>query len=539
MSSESSVPSDETVAAVKVEVDTAPTIETKPKTTKIRDTYSAFPADAVAKVRYRVKDVPMSRASREEYEEQLMEYAKSSWNEATQDTFESELEAYSQGLLRPMRGHWGHDEYNSVFDREDAEWQQRLDCSKGAVGIKRLNVSTKGKAHLKGAAAVTALQTSLGMGGPGEVQCVHSGITITFGNFKLTEMLTISNILISRRMDIGYDTAGYLISGGDVKLTMDLLDFCLSHAMSTNIKGWMQGDLQTLKSLLLATDIHSIFTACLESIYPGGYPSIQRCKNEGTTCTYSTEEQLKASLDGREFDVSGLIYFRRMHFIDGNSLTLDNRNFMMEVHTGEEILAYQESVNRSERKVIVSGGDVDYSLYLKIPHVDVYESRGNHWVNGVVNMVNVSLNMGEDLDGEERETKRNEYMVQYQKALTLSRHACWIESVQFKLSPDDDEVITVSDVDTIGEYLEQFSADEEMESQITGLINNYREDVQFSFTGFTNYECPKCGESQAEGIDKARGIIPVNVVDYFLDLMVWRREQHMSRKTSQGVRAKR
>jgi hypothetical protein len=365
----------------------------------------------------------------------------------------------------------------------------------------------------------------MGVGRPTKIPLWHSGITVTVANFKENEILSLNHSLNEQRMELGYATQGFLFSASDVNIVMEIVDFVLDHVISTNLKGWVQGDKNILKELILVTDIQTLLAGALDAIYPSGYPTERHCINSGTEkCDH--KPKFKRTVGGLEFDTDSLLRFNRTMWTDTNRITLESKQHMAAgsgSHEKADILKYQTSfnlINNLSEPVVINGARIQLSF--QQPNLVKYEQVGSLWITGVMDMVDKSMSGVADNDKKTRVSKRRGFIRDYEYVLRFQKHAAWVKSIQYSKDEEGSEPVVITDAKTIFALLGELSQDEELVTKATKEINKYRENVQVTFTGIPNFSCPSCGASQIEGEPHKHSLIPMDMVSYFFTIMAWR-----------------
>ena len=319
-------------------------------------------------------------------------------------------------------GTWYDGNYNDLFTREGSEFTQRVDSEKGPIGIASQALTTGGS-NLTGPSALMALQNVMGQGKPTRIPLWSSGFNVTLAGFKESEILTLSMALTETRAEIGYETGGLLFSAGDTNAVSDIVDFVLSHVISTSIRGWTKGDIETLKSHILVTDIPALLTGALVSIYPSGYPALHTCKMAGSEiCDY--EPQIKQDAIGVEYHVDSLIDFKRTLWVDTTRISKAMRAHMSakdNTHTLEQIKTYQETNNPADGITKEING---VRLVLAVPTIAKYTDYGSRWINNVIAMTNEVMDNVRTGTAAERKVKRQGGNTSISTSATCTASCC-------------------------------------------------------------------------------------------------------------------
>jgi hypothetical protein len=510
------------------------TVTHKPTVILEANPFKDLSAEPGIRVRDWVFPVPMETTTVESLDRLIRDYALEAEANMSESAARSAVQAYADHLRQTYLGHWRHGQYANLFTREGAEFVQAIDSDKGPIRIGGQNVALGNSQAMSGPSAIMAIQNALGIGKPTKVPCWSSGLVLTLGNFKTSEILSLNLALTETRAEIGYETGGMLFSGGDVNIISEVVDFILDHVIATNIRGWMVGDKAVLKKLLKVMDIPSLLAGALASIYPSGYPTVHKCKNTGTAkCDYNPA--LEVDIDGIEFKVDSLLDFKKVVWTDRTRVSPKARRFMSSgnnVHTVEQIEEYQDEFNTLEP---LSAPLSDSGAIVKIafhqPNLETYERVGRLWINGVMEMVNMAMDRITDADRETRRTKRISFIRNYQHALRLQKHAAWIKNLQMHV-PGEDEPRIVSDTDTLFSSLETLAEDKALAKNIIEAVDKHRVDAQVTFTGIPNYVCPSCNEPQLDPAEAEHGLIPMDMVAYFFTIMVWKWEHEATISTN-------
>jgi hypothetical protein len=479
--------------------------------------------DSIALVKDWTVPVPMSETTVKEIGELITEYTKEVMGKLDEDDAIAAIKEYSSKLKSIYTGHWLRGEYSSLFVKEGAAFNQTVDSESGPIRIQGQQMSNK--SATTGASAIIALQNMMGVGRPTKIPLWHSGVVLTVGNFKESEMLSLNHTLNEQRMELGYATQGFLFSGNDVNLVMEVVDFVLDHVIATNVKDWIQGDKATLKELILVSDVPSMLAGSLDSIYPSGYPTEKHCINSGTDkCDY--KGGVKMEIGNLEFTPDSLLKFNRTVWVDTNRVSLEAKRHMssaMGSRSKESILSYQASFNSTDNlSEVLELGEAKLRLSYQQPNLKRYESTGLYWIAGITDMVEKAMKAVNGADNKTRAAKRRDFIKDYEYILRFQKHAPWIKSIQYGLDLESDDVVVVTDIKTIFGLMEEIAQNEKLVNLATESVNEYKTDTQVSFTGIPNFKCPSCGTSQVTGEEAKHGLIPMDMVSYFFTIMAWR-----------------
>ena len=485
------------------------------------------PFESLESITSNIKDwtvpVPMSEITLKEISELITDFTKEAIGKMDADDAKAAIAEYSEKIKSIYTGHWLRGEYSSLFTAEGTSFSQSIGSDDGPIRIQGQQMNNRNA--VTGASAVIALQSMMGVGRPTKIPLWHSGVVLSVGNFKESEILSLNHTLNELRMELGYSTQGFLFSGNDVNLVMEVVDFILDHVISTNIKDWIQGDKGILKDLLLVSDVPALLAGALDSIYPSGYPTERHCINSGTDkCSY--EGGPKMQIGGLEFTPDSLIKFNRTIWTDTNRIGLEAKRHMtaaMGTKSKESIKSYQDAFNVTDNlSEVLELNGAQIRLSYQQPNLRTYEETGLYWIAGVTDMVEKAMSSVTGADKQQRIKKRRDFIRNYEYILRFQKQAAWVKSIQYGRDIDGDDVMVVTDVKTIFGLMEELAQNSELVDKANASVNQYKTDTQVSFAGIPNFECPSCGEAQATGEESKHGLIPTDMVSYFFTIMAWR-----------------
>lgn len=480
--------------------------------------------DKMAQIKDWTMPVPMSESTLKTLHELITDYTKAMVEKLDEKDVEAAVTAYAERLGTVYRGHWLRGEYSKVFTKEESDFKQYVDSENGPLRIQGQAVNPK--SATTGPSAIIALQNMMGVGRPTRIPLWNSGVVLTVGNFRESEMLSLNHALNEQRVELGYATQGFLFTGNDVKIVMGVVDFILDHVIATNIKDWIKGDKSVLKELILVSDIQALCAGSLESIYPSGYPTEHSCVNTGTDkCSY--KGGIKMEIGNLEFSPDSLLRFSRTIWTDTARIDIEAKRHMAApagTHPIATIRAYQTRVNTADNlSGVIKVNDAQIRLSYQQPNLKTYEEVGLYWITSVVDMVDKTMSAVKTTDREDRAKKRRGFISDYEHILQFQKQAAWIKSIQYGVDLSGDDVTVVNDIKTIFNLLEELSQNPGVVKEATADVNRYKTDTQLSFAGIPNFKCPSCGDSQLkDDVDNKHGIIPMDMVSYFFTIMEWR-----------------
>lgn len=351
---------------------------------------------------------------------------------------------------------------------------------------------------------------------PIQIPLWNSGFNITIKPMSELEASGFQMRLLNSRAEIGVSTYGISLTAEDTVLRNEIIDEIYNRIKGSSVRSL---SLDSFRKLFKITDSDICLAYLLGSIYPYGYPHVQRCVNvyKGT-CTFGKQEEdgsLKTNAmynftRGIAFKTSELTEERHtMVFADTNSVTV------------EDVLAFQENTGKTfttESYEIPRG---TARLVIETPSLEKYRKETRAWVNSVRTRANEILMVNDqDASTEEVQAKRLALLEEASEVFRLRRLASWIKCVE--ITTDDDETLTFNDEEHILEVLDMLSIDlinsysEKEDNDIESEIENFMFDASIYAVGFSDWECPVCKSGQIDSSVKQRRVIPFNLLNVFL-----------------------
>lgn len=474
--------------------------------------------------------IPMDYATREELTENTITF-----NRLVKQHVPSEKQAAVRAYQRysvdsTYQGHWiDGGIYGDIFKNPEADFKQVVNGPKGPIRQRILDVTDNG--GLSGKKAVLAIRSVMGQGKPGLIQLWRTGLSLTVGNFKESELLELEMSLSGTRVEMAYEYSDIHFNTTDAKALVDVTNFVLDHVTHCNLEGWQPGDITAIKRVLRISDIIVMLAGALASIYPTGYPVSLHCKNSGLpSCSQKPTSIVK--LDNYEYSLDSLMDFKKTALVDTNRLTqaaiaqMSRRDVDL---TPAQLTSYFNDLDsKSKHKTaLLIQGNGSIEVEFEEPTFFDYERITNNWIGDVRNMVERALTRLSDEDPESIKNYRSNYIIRSQKALRMQRAAPWVKSITLSGAEDDMDAkpVVIDDLETINETLDVLGDNNDIESQFIDSLNAYKSEVQISYTGISSFECPSCKTHQSLDANKQPTLIPMNMVDYFFTIMVLRWER--------------
>lgn len=377
-------------------------------------------------------------------------------------------------------------------------------------------------------------------GGAGHrVPLWHSGIVVTIGPFSSNDIITMQTRMESLQVELGKATNGAIFSGDDCHLVNVIVDHILDHLTDCNVEGYHR-NYRKLKDLILVADLPYLMAGALATINPGGYPLTYNCisrlypikEDENTApCDFVISPEIGE--DGIP-KPNMMLNFLECMVEDKTRITDKMVQFMAKGATKykkADILNYQrdfvpEIQNCSEPKVLIDDDDGHTSIQFRIPTVTEYLDAGALWCQAITNRINRVLGTAViDVDDKEAIRKREDTFVTYTAVAQITNHMPWIKSLTFRDFDDETGDIVnkeISDQAQIKAWLGMMTDISGASTKLESLVQEYKEEAFYTFTAMPNYDCPKCGTSQAPESSTYPTKIPMNMVAYFFTLTGYR-----------------
>jgi len=376
---------------------------------------------------------------------------------------------------------------------------------------------------LTGNMAVRFIGTIAKTGKPTHVPLFSSCFWVNITPFTELEMANLTMSLQQTNVNLGINTRGAGLTGEDIHIVGNIVEFILSHVEDCSIKGYERID---LRKIISANDIKVLMAAALSAIYPSGYPIWHVCTNVAKgLCSHNIMPQRKENGDYKPdslLDFTKVVWTNREHLSTEQITLLDSPSRSV---TYEDVVKAQKALQKriisDKNKVkIIDFGDKSISIGFKVPSYAEYSMTSNNWVNSIKKMVEDAIMHDETVTAENREEKRSAFLNTSIAVSNLIKHLCWVEFIAITYSSGRE--ITISDDKTIKAVLEDLIKANGFTPAFERAAQTFKEISLLSYTGVNNYVCPQCGGTQVHEHSPTPSLIPINVVSYFLSTMVWR-----------------
>lgn len=408
-------------------------------------------------------------------------------------------------------------ERNTFFDNPNLT--QVVKTSKGKSlrnGSLRFALS-ENLEELEGNQAVRYITSVTGVGSPSRGLLWSSGITLSLDSVSDDDIVTLHAQMERDNIYLGQNSNGRSYSGDDYYNIATLAKFVLNSLSSSNLKG---AKYETLLDLIRVTDIDSMLTLGLATMYPSGYPLTHYCTNTAKCSYVLTPEHVDPEDPLSGFKPDSMLNFNQLPWIDHAKLTPGHVEHMSKIDnevTIQDVKNYQStlpSLAISEEGVLISSTDrVSVYVSFKVPTLREYFKAAGAWAGMVMNNVNKVLIDEAEPDEEAVYNRRMQLLMEYTNATEIAKHLHWISHIRFVES--DGTVRFVRDETTIRQTLGRICRMKGFMVNFDKELLAYKDSVTISGCAMDAFECPSCGHHQGNQNPNYPELIPVNMPNYF------------------------
>ncbi len=370
------------------------------------------------------------------------------------------------------------DIYQTELDKAPQSWRQvvthrgkDLVIAPRDYGVSKLS----GNVELTGKKFTAAIRRSKGDSSEIIVPLWHTGIWVSIKPAKDLRWLSFDAERIERRISIGRDTNGLILSTRAVYEQEDILNFTVEHITQANVSGFQPDE---LLKIIKGPDIPILSWACAVANYVDGYPYSIPCLHDPSKCMEVAEVRLD---------------LKALSWVNPDKLTpaqIEHMYHQEKAYTLDEIKTYQEAgIFALDRRIVV---DDAVTLTVQIPDAESYLAGGRIWTESIVDAIDNGLkNASESNSG--RNISDRSRMIQLMRGVTrtqLREFSPWIKRVDIKL--DDDTTVWSEAEGDIFNFLEENSNDPELVEKIHKVVKEYINEVTMNIIGYPSYRCPAC-----------------------------------------------
>lgn len=345
----------------------------------------------------------------------------------------------------------------------------------------------------------------------------HTGIWLAVKPAKDTRWLAFDTERGERRISIGRDTTGLMLSSRAGYEQQDILDFILEHVTYCNVKDY---DDETILNQISFLDLPFIIWGFCVANQVAGNPVKIPCLTDPAKCANTVDVMLQ---------------LKAMAWYNNDKFTEDQLRHITEYrkdYTVDEVKKYLSSgIFSTPRTITLPDGTV---VTLRVPTAAhaLYCSR--RWCENVIAEIDAALAR----TGRKDSVPENNRYIHLMRGLEeshLREYAAWIERIDIPVGASEDElgqgnIAWSNSLTDIENWLEEMSDDPDIAKKLYDDIKQYMSDMTMGVIGHPVYVCPECGgghdidspEFAKQNIDC---IVPIDLVKYFLVSMARLLEQ--------------
>lgn len=395
------------------------------------------------------------------------------------------LEAYVSGLAHLMKG----SSLSASVKRAESAWKQAVDSDGTKIGISKAKFGSSTSGIISGERALMKVSGALGLGSTVQVPLWHTGIWVTLKAPSESSLLELDRRISNEKITLGRYTSGMAFSNTSVYTVNFVINFILNHVVDSSIKNV---SVDALKALIKVTDIPALIAGIESAIYPTGYKYSRPCTVNPTTCQHVT---------------TGLVSIPKLTWTDNAALTDTQRRHMAKrdkKFTPEEIEAYQNEHTRGNNREVKINDTLALTIF--VPTLDRYIESGTVWVDGIVKLLETTLNTSMDSE------QRDQYILAQGKLTTVRQYGHWVKEIIV-----DEDII--NDIETIEDTLSLLSSDNEITDKIFTALGEYIDDSIISLMAIPKYTCPKCQGEEEGNLENFPHLLPIDAVRTFFTLL--------------------
>ncbi len=374
----------------------------------------------------------------------------------------------------------------------------------------------QGKTKLTGKSFITVVRRRRGSDGTELMfPLPHTGIWVAVKPAKDLRWLAFDTERAERRISVGRDTNGLMLSARSGYEQQDVLDFCIEHITDINVAGYSpENILQYIDGL----DIPILVWGFCAAQYVKGYPVRIPCMVDPSKCSHVSEVWAMIS---------------NMGWLDRDKFTPEQLEFISDYRaqrTPEELKKYRESRRETINEVVTLSDGTRVTLTVPTAAHSLFAAR--RWVEDVTLAIDGSLSKS-GRGNNVAEQRRYTYLMRGMEETQLREYIPWITKVEAPVGDGADlgeETTGWSDeLPDIELWCEEVSSDEVITKELYEAVKKFMSDRTAAIIGYPAVKCPKCQGGYDVGDEKymtedVETIIPLDPIKCFLVLMARRLE---------------
>ena len=332
----------------------------------------------------------------------------------------------------------------------------------------------------------------------------HSGFWLTLRAPTSTDELDFNVKLMNEKASIGKSTGGRPFGYASAIVT----EIAVEHALQLAVKDNLDPDLRDdMMSHIKVQDYPIILTKLKHASRPNGFVITQPCIADTAKCQHIDKRLYKLDetilIDSTRFSKAQLsILAKRTGKVTKEDLELYQKEFKRELDAEGEV-----SRQLIEDTVTLRIGDDNVTFELQTPDIASNAKHAREWLFSMEAGIMDSMS----IEGKDREA----YIQARANIQYMSQYASWFKSITIQSAVDDEEPFIIEDHSTIMELLGDYGTNEEANTKISELVQNYIERTTVGLIGIAVYNCSSCNTEHPGDVN---GIIPLNALEVFTKL---------------------
>lgn len=357
---------------------------------------------------------------------------------------------------------------------------------------------------------IVQLRYELGLSNEHSIPLWGTGMHLTMMGPGTLESLKLDTKMLLEKIDYGRGTTGFVYDANSVYLNRTVMNFLLDKVTYSTAG---VTDRETLKDIILLTDLEPLALGGASTIYPDGYLLRRPCLT---------------SKGGCGFDVDRKVNLRRTLFVSTSKLTKDQMQLMskrsgrVDVAT---IRGYQGQMRPHISRLVPLKNN--RALRLRVPTLAAYDRVAGAWMDRISN--DAKELVSSNATREEREV----YLDRVNRVALLMAYGHWVEAF-VKMPEDpaadpvdivcratgDDKALHYKADQDIDKLLEDMASDSEMTYKVAEAIEKFINDMTIATVAVPKAQCPKCGKPvSGDETSKHPHLVNINPIEVFFTLL--------------------
>jgi hypothetical protein len=370
--------------------------------------------------------------------------------------------------------------------REGSDWRQYLKSETGQLRAGFPSIKPQIGSY-NAEAARNVIRAHLKLGTPFQLPLWHSGFWVTFSSPSEVAILDLYRQIADDKVNIGRATFGQSFSNAMVYTNKRLVEFALSHVMSSTLNVPNE---ELIKHIRLP-DLNLLIWGITCAIWPSGFQYRRPCTAEPTSCNHVVHEKINLArinaVDNTQFTPWQVAHMSKR---SAAGMTLETvQRYVSEFTIGQNRVVKIKNV----------------SFELTMPTIENNLLDGMAWIDSIENDYAEALTT--DL------TQREQHLMDRSKATAMRQFTHFVSKIILS------DELSFSEKEIIQTTLDDLSQDDVIRTTFEKEITKFVDDSLVSFLGIPAYKCPGCGQRQPiPKRMKQYDLIPIDAGQSFLSL---------------------